>query len=384
VSFFDDGDDATEEEPRRRTRPTSGARPRGGPSGARPAPRSGGGSARRSADPAVERRRLGALAVLVVAVVLVILLISSCQARDTRNSLEDYSNSVSSVITQSDATGKTVFSDLSSGKGVQSIATALLVPLAHARDELAGARNLSVPDQMSAAQRNLVLALQMRVDGINLITSNITQIGMGTSATRTALADMARGTARFYASDVLYKGYTAPEIAEALHGDSIPVGAGTTGPHINPGQFLPELGWLQTTFIATKLGAPAAVAAVSHRNIARPDSGDELVATAVGATTLSTAGANTVAGSPAPTFTMSVLNSGKYDEFGVTCTVTLSGGPSGKAVIMETTPGNTSTCTVKLSSSVPPATYTVTATVGAVPGETDTANNTMTYTVEFQ
>jgi hypothetical protein len=390
VSFFDDEDDAIEEEPRRSPRPAAGARPRGASVGSRTAARGGGGPRRPGSDPAVERRRWVAGGVLIVLIILVILLISSCQARSTKNSLEDYNNSVFSLINKSDATGRQVFSILSSGKGGHSIATNLATPLKAARTELSQAQRLSVPGQMGVAQQHFLLALQMRVDGISTIAHNVGQISASGAANTQALNAIATGTARFYASDVLYKGYAVDEISGALNGDGIAHG-GTSNIQINAGQFLTDLGWLQTSFIATKLGTTVASSSGSSATPTAGQNstqaglhGDALVGVAVGSNTLSTTGTNTVAGSPAPTFTLSVLDGGAFNQYQISCTVSVEGGPSGKGTLSETTPGNTSTCNVTLSSPVPAGTFQVTVTVGKVPLETNLTNNTATYTVDFQ
>ena len=57
---------------------------------------------------------------------------------------------------------------------------------------------------------------------------------------------------------------------------------------------------------------------------------------------------------------------------------------SGKTTVPETTPGQHATCTVTLNASPPAGNYTVTATIGKVPGEKNTANNTLTFPVTFQ
>ncbi|HET9073452.1 MAG TPA: hypothetical protein VFN48_02650 [Solirubrobacteraceae bacterium] len=332
----------------------------------------------------MERRRWIAGGVLFVVVILVILLISSCQAANTRSSLEDYNNSVSSLISRSDTTGRQVFAALSSGKGGTTIAQDLAGPLNDARTELQAAQSLSVPGQMAQAQSNVLLALRMRVDGISTIANSVSQVSTPGAGTRQALDRIATGTARFYASDVVYKGYAAPEIAGALHGDSISVG-GNSNIQINPGQFLTDLGWLQTSFIATKLGTSDAGGSGSARNSDQPGvHGDAITSVAVGSTTLTTAATNTLAGSPAPTFTISVLNGGQFNEYGVSCAVSVAGGPSGHSSIPETTPNNTSTCNVTLPSTVPAGTYQVTVDIGKVPGETNIANNSATYSVQFQ
>ncbi len=399
MSFFDDEDDAIEEEPRRSPR-------RGGGASARPgSPRAGGraggartGSARSGGsraggsgrapapDAAIERRRIGAAGVLIVVVILMILLISSCQARNTKNSLVNYNASVSSLISRSDATSKAVFGALTSGVGGSQIQVKLTRPLQDARQELADAENLSVPGQMTQAQANVVLALRMRADGISQIAQAVPDISGTGSRPRQAVDAIAGGTARFYASDVAYKDYATTAISSALHGDNIPVGTADGGSVINAGQFLPALGWLETSFIDTELGvANPSPAAGGGKNTDQPGlHGDALDAVSVGATTLTTTGTNTLPGSPAPTFTLSVTNGGDFNEYKVGCTVAVEGGSSGKSMISEITPGTTQTCNVTLSSAVSPGTYQVTVTVAKVLGETNLANNTMTYSVEFQ
>ena len=62
---------------------------------------------------------------------------------------------------------------------------------------------------MKGAQQNVMLAFQMRRDGIEQIASNI-QEALGTSTSRDAINSIAAQMARFYASDVVYKDYADP------------------------------------------------------------------------------------------------------------------------------------------------------------------------------
>lgn len=391
MSFFDDEDDAIEEAQRPSPRAGAAARTRRPSGGSRDgrggAGRGGRGPRRTGSDPAVERRRWVAGGVLVVVIILIVLLISSCQARNTKNSLEDYNNSVSSLIEKSDATGRQVFATLRSGKGGSTVSANLAKPLQAASSELTQAKGLSVPGQMSSAQQHFLLAMQMRVDGISTIADSVGQVGTSASATSAALKTIATGTARFYASDVIYKGYVVNQIAEALHGDKIAVG-GNSNILINDGQFLTELGWLQTSFIATQLGTTdpsgAGGSTTGRNSTVAGLHGDALTGVSVGSNTLSTTGTNIVAGSPAPTFTVSVLDAGKFPQYQISCTVAVDGGPTGKGTLAETTPGNTSTCNVTLGSTVPTGSFLVKVTVGKVPLETNLTNNTATYSVDFQ
>ncbi len=79
----------------------------------------------------------------------------------------------------------------------------------------------------------------MRRDGIADIANQI-QPALGTSTSRDALNMIATDMAKFYASDVIYKSYTATAIAAALHSAGISVG-GASGQSLESGQFLPDL-----------------------------------------------------------------------------------------------------------------------------------------------
>jgi hypothetical protein len=52
--------------------------------------------------------------------------------------------------------------------------------------------------------------------------------------------------------------------------------------------------------------------------------------------------------------------------------------------VPKTTPGNQATAGVTLSSSPPAGSYTVSATVERVPGETTLTHNTLSFPVTFQ
>lgn len=318
-----------------------------------------------------------------VIVVAVVLGVHSCDVSSRNSALRDYANSVSRAIGVSDQIGRRLFSSLGriGGQANAPSADQRIVQLhAQAEAQLAQVRALSVPTQVAGAQAKLVLALRMRADGLLVIADNLDQAF--TSAPTQAVDQIATATARFYASDVLYKAYVAPEIAAALHGAGIAVGP-PNGVMLAPGQFLASLNWLSPRYIAAELGvtlprakdAPLAPGLHGHR----------LNYVKVGKLTLSSASANSLPARPTPTFTLNITNDGTNVESDVVCAVRLSGGgPGGHTVIPETTPNETTNCQVKLTAPPRPGNYTVTAEVLPVPGETDTANNTLTFPVTFR
>ena len=367
MSFFDEADEPPRRTPRsqpRRRPPTGG---RGRPPGD---------------QQAIQVRRLIAGGVILVIVILMAVGIHSCQVSARNSALKDYNTSVFSLIQRSDNTGTQLFSELtgaSSSNNVTNVSTQIGSTLQNARSQYQQAQGLSVPSQMSGAQQDLLLTLKMRRDGIATIAANI-QPALGGTTSRDAINQIATAMAHFYASDVIYKSYALPQIVAALHAAGISVG-GTSGQQLQGGQFLSDLGWVQPSVVASKLGSHLQS---SGGGKAQPGlHGHSLNSVSVGSTTLQPGATNTLSASPAPTFTLSVTNGGHFNET-TSCTVTVQGANDTASTPLSTTAGQSTTCSVTLPSAPTPGTYQVTATVKPVPGETNTKNNTLTYTVVFQ
>jgi hypothetical protein len=370
LSFFDEVDDAPRTEIHSPSRPTPRRERSGG--GRRPPGR--GGPPRRGGDhQSVQLRRAIALGVLVVLVLLLALGVKSCSDSATDTALQDYSGSVNTLIAHSDATGRQLFDQL---RGAASATSATVLQneinqtLDQANGELHQAENLNPPGQVSLGNSRLVLALRMRANGVASIASNI-QPALSNATGSSTVSALAADTAQFYASDVLYKEYAAPEIASAINA------AGVRFQPLDAGQFLPSIRWLDPTVIAAELHVAAPGNHGSH--------GHALNSVSVNGTTLQTGSTNTLPASPAPTFTLSFTNTGKSNESNVVCQVTVQGaGVSGQTTVPETIAGQAATCQVTLNSTPPTGTQTVTATVKPVPGESDTTNNTLTLPIDFQ
>ncbi len=159
-------------------------------------------------------------------------------------------------------------------------------------------------------------------------------------------------------------------------------GGGVNGLTSRDGQFVPNVQWLTPEYIAVELGAQSLVRSGKP---APGIHGHRMNSVSVGTTTLQTGATNTVPASPPPTFTCTFTNDGQNVETDVVVKVSVSGTPvSGLAIVPETNPGRQATAAVTLNSSPPKGTYTVTATVEQVPGETVLTHNTLSFPVTFQ
>jgi hypothetical protein len=324
-----------------------------------------------------------AIVIVLIVVILIVVGVHSCQVSARNNSLRDYNNNVSTIITESNQTGQEVFdalSNTSGSGGAVGVQSKIAAAANRATNELNQAKKLSVPDEVKKAQQYFEWVMQARSDGISGIANQV-QPALSNATSKDAVNQIAAEMAKFYASDVLYKSYSLPLIAGALK----QAGIATSGPNaqsFNGDQFLPDVQWLSSSFVADKL----------HVSIATPGGkptpglhGHSLDSVSVGGTTLQTGSTNTLPASPPPQFTLSFTNGGTNTEHNVSCKVTVSNTSiTGKTTVPQTTPGQHATCTVTLNASPPAGNYTVTATIGKVPGEKTITNNTLTFPVTFQ
>jgi hypothetical protein len=325
---------------------------------------------------------------LIVLVILALLGIRSCQISQRNSSLKSYANNVSSLIQGSSTISQNFFRLLTGAKsssstaGASSVQSQLNAASDQARTQLRQAQRLDVPGEVSAAQQDVLLALRMRVDGMANVASNIQQ---ALTSSRDAINAIAAEMARLYASDAVYKDYAAPEIASALHSAGIAVG-GSNGVLIAQQQFVPDVRWLEPTFVATQLRVGLGS---SNGKLAPGTHGHELNSVSVGGATLQPGSTNTItAAGQATTFTLNFTNTGQNSESNVVCKVsavsTNGTTVSGQTTLPSTAAGQSYSCQVTLASAPPAGSAQVTATVEPVRGEKNTTNNTKTFTVNFQ
>jgi len=383
LSFFDDADEPeTEIRTPSRPRDTSRRRISGGGSGG--SGRGGGrGPTASQRQQEIRMRRIIAGVVIVIVIVLILIGVSSCDSGANKSSLENYTSSVNSLIKRSGTNSSQLFRLLSGGlnsSDATSVQNHINTIAQSASGVLSDARHQSVPSSARRAQTNLVQALQLRYDGINSIAKQIQQAtsSAASPSASAAVSTIAGDMARFYASDVLYKLYAAPELASALHGAGVAVG-GADGEQISGQQFLPSLSWLTTTYISSTLGVSSGSGASSATGPG--PHGSELNTVSFNGSHLQSSG-NTIAAKPPPSFVLGFTDSGASTERNVRCAVTV-GSLTASAVVPQIAAGQSASCTVKLPSSPPAGSATLKATIEKVPGEKNLSNNTLSFPVTF-
>jgi hypothetical protein len=386
VSFFDDDEPPTRAA--RTPRPSRGSSSsRSGSGSSRPAARRS--SAGRSGGPGDSQqllvRRLVALGAVAVVLVIIIFGFKSCRDSAHKNSLRDYNQNVATIVRDSDEqVGKPLF-DLLQSKTEQSPVsqeTQINQYRVVAEDQASRARSLSVPGDMAAAQRDLLMTLDFRAEALGAIADTIrTALGSENAASRDATSQIAGQMQKLLASDVIYSQRTAPLIKETLDDNGI------TGQTIAASKFLPNLGWLDPDTVAARIGGTG-TAGTKTPTTPGPH-GHGLTSVAIGSTTLQPQPAvNRVAAGSSTAFNVSFQNQGASDETNVKLTVRITAEGQKAIVVTKTVPqtkaGATSQADVPLGQSPPIGTpVTVKVTIGKVPGEQTLSNNTQTYTVLF-
>jgi hypothetical protein len=324
------------------------------------------------------RRRIAA-GVGVVLLILIVLLVNGCLKRGKQQALESYNHDVNQIAQTSESqVARPLFTTLSDASSKSALDVEVQVDqLRRQAQELAEhAKGLSVPSEMTAAQRNLLAALDMRVEGLAKVAALVRE-ALGGQA-QPASTKIAGAMEIFLASDVVYSQRVVPLVQQAL------TAGGVHGQTTSSSHFIPNLGWLtpatvQSRITGSAVGATGAVAPGTH--------GHSLKGVSVGTNALAASPTlNHVNGGANPTFTAMVENAGSNPETNVKVDVSVT--TEGKTlsashVINKTEPGQSYNVDIPVTGVTLGAASRVSVNVEPVPGETDTENNKGSYLVIF-
>jgi hypothetical protein len=324
------------------------------------------------------RRRVAA-GVAVVLLIIIVLVINGCLKSQKQQSLKDYNRQAGEIGQEYEAqVAKPLFTALAAaaGKSALDVEVQINQLRVEAQKLDSRAKGLKVPGEMTSAQRDLLLALDFRVEGITKIAALLPTAlgGQGTQVSPRIAGDMET----FLASDVIYSQRVVPLVQEALLAAGIHAST-------QPSRFLANVGWLDPSTVASRLaghgssGQSATVAPGTH--------GTALVGVAVGTNTLQPEPTlNHIAGGGSPTLTVTIEDAGSNTETNVKvdATVTAAGKSlKGSHTLASIAPGSKGTVEVPVSGVPLGVASKIEVNVEPVPGETNTENNKNTYLAIF-
>ncbi len=315
------------------------------------------------------RRRVAA-GVAIVLLIVIVLLINGCLKSEKQQSLKDYNREVSALAQESDAqVSHPLFVALtdSASKSALDVEQQVDELLKQAQAIAARANGLSVPSEMASAQRDLLLALDLRVEGMSKV-AELVPTALGGQA-KQASAKIAGDMEIFLASDVIYSQRVAPLIQQTLAANGI------SGLTTASTRFIPNIGWLEPASTLSRITGQSSTSGGSEAGVAPGHHGSTMKGVSVGTTALEPESAlNHINVGASPTFTVLVENDGEFPETDVKVDLTVTA--AGKQiktshVINRTEPGKT----VSVENPVPGVPLKVAAKVEVqvepVPGETN-------------
>jgi hypothetical protein len=314
-------------------------------------------------------RRMVAGVVFLVIVIVLVLAVRGCVKSEKQTSLKTYNREVSALAQESDAqVSHPLFVALTGAASKQALDVEQQVDelLKQAQGIAAHAKALSVPGEMAAAQQSLLLALDLRVEGMSKLTT-LVPTALGGQA-KQASTKIAGDMEIFLASDVIYSQRVAPLIQQALAGDGI-AGLSTASTH-----FMPNLGWLEASTVAARIAGESSSSSQSGQTLSGHH-GSALIGTSVGTTTLEPEPTiNHISGGGNPTFTVTVEDAGEFNETDVKVDVTVTAaGKQYKAsrLVDKTEPGKKADVEIPVAGLPTGQPAKVEVQIEAVPGETN-------------
>jgi hypothetical protein len=370
LAFFDEAD-----EPRTRVaRPSRGG---GAPPGGR------------GPDPdAIRTRRIVAAVIGVLLFIILAVGVRACLDSRAENRLRDYNRDVAQVIAQSDRdVGRPFFEELvREGVSPVELESRINQLRVVAERHVDQAEDFDVPDELTTAQRNLLLALDMRASGLGKIASEVRTAQAESDQAEDAVAQIAAQMQQFLASDTIYAARVIPFLQQALVDKEI------VGQQQQASQFLPNLGWLQPETVGERLGTGGGSGgggdAAADEEPAPGLHGHGLVSTTVGDVTLQPGQtANRIPAGSDLAFNVEFANQGDNAEENVTVQVRIRG--DGRPItarrrVEATEPGTNAEVSIPLAQAPPIGTpVTIDVSVARVPGEEKVDNNRQSYTAIF-
>jgi hypothetical protein len=323
--------------------------------------------------------RLAAFVVLVIVVVLVFgLLLQSCSSSSRHSAYASYMKKVDAIAAQSTSNGKQVASALTALK-VQDIVSKLQGIADSEQQNVQAAERLDPPGRLRQQNRYLVQALQLRAAGI----ASLATAFQSTANSKNNSADanlLARQADRLLASDVIWDDYFRALTQQQLQHDGV------------SGVIVPE-----SSSIANTLVTPHSMALVLQRIRGASTGGTvtglhgtnivSVKANPGGKELSTTASLNTITASTDLAITVTVQDSGDFQETHIPVTLTITAGTK-QAPIVKTqqiqliNPGESVTVTFTDLGAVPIATPgTLKVDVKPVPGEIKTDNNSARFNI---
>ena len=328
-------------------------------------------------------RLVGLIAIAIVVVVVLVLWISSCEGKSKQAQYRSYAAKVKAIASGDQRIGAKFASVLLTPAPKKAeLASSLQQYASQEQQAYTQAQQIRPPGPLRAAHQNMINAIALRAKGLAGIGDTLAQAGTSAKTQARTVAALTGQGQLLTASDVvwaqLFRDAAKQQMASrGVKGVVIPSSVFVTNGDIVSSRSFSLL--MQRLAGASTSGTPSG----KH--------GSALVGVRVTpqGTDLSTSSATTIKVSSDLAFNVTFENSGAFAQVSVKVRLTIGTGGAGisrQKTVSLIQPGQQQTVTFtsfQLPASAFAKPVKVTATVLPVPGETNKANNSATYTVFF-
>jgi hypothetical protein len=323
-----------------------------------------------------------ALGAGLLVLILLVLGVRGCVNARQDRAMKDYVRNVSDLTSESKQQSKAFFGLLNGPGGrnqpveVQNSLNGFRVQSAQLVDR---ASALSHPGEAGSAHDALVETLEFRRNGLAAIADAL-PTALGDQNRREGTDKVTQQMQSLLASDVAYTQRFVPGLRKALRDDKL-----LAEVRIPASQFVPNVQWLQPSFVAQKVGA---LRSGKNGAAASPGlHGTGLGTVSLGGQALTPGGSVSIKLSNQLKADIQVANQGQNTETDVNVKVTIGKGAdaiNAEQPLATIAAGETKTVTLTIGEQPPTGqNVPVTVDIAPVPGEKKTDNNKQTYTVIF-
>jgi hypothetical protein len=328
-------------------------------------------------------RLVGLIAIAIVLVVGLVFWIGSCQGKSKHDEYQSYVDKVKTVAKASEGRGVKFANKLVSPGLKQSDLVTTLEQFAQQEQQAyVQSQEIRPPGPLRALHLNLVDAIELRAKALTGLADALARAG-GSKAQADTAAELTTQGQLLTSSDVVWEQlYRLPATARLKE-------KGVTGVVIPGSTFVKNPDIVSARSFTLLMARLSGTASTGGTPSGKHGNGIVSVKVLPQGDVLSAGSATTIKVSADLAFTVTVENSGDFQEVGVPVTLTIDAGGAPikkKATIDLIQPAEQKTVTFT-KFDVPPSAFgnqaKVTVFVKPVPGEIFTSNNTATYTVFF-
>jgi hypothetical protein len=328
-------------------------------------------------------RRTAAGVGAVIVLLLLIFAVRGCLDARKESAMEDYATDAAELLRASKLEGDQLFEVLQGPGGTNeavNIRNALNGYRVEAANLVDRGQDLDVPGELSNAQGYLLDVLELRRDGLALV-SDAVRVALGDQDRREGAEDITEAMQVFLASDTLEQVRFQRALDEALQAEDL------TPPRLPQDGFVPDVEWLDQAFVGDQVNGLRSGTAGGDEAATPGLHGNGLAAVALGGTPLTPGTGATLQLTGDLAFDIQVQNQGENTETDVNVIVTVGEGDDAielEEPIDTIAVGEIQTVTIPLSEQPPIGqNVPITVEVEPVPGEEMTDNNVQEFSVIF-